>query len=324
MGADGGEGVRPRHREPPRDPPLSPKSPNLPFFLHSYLRGEPPPHLIYQHSAGPLSASSSSLSPFLQTLISQHLPDLPTVSGTLRVLGTLAKRSWTDAARLAPASQPLLLVSHPARLPHRPWHKALVPRPASKAMRPLACSLPPPPSPSPPLLSCKQHSLASLCTCGFLPKDTMLNPSGGAQAPRCLPHSFFSQAGPRGSSHVSPTPPSPRPSSPLYHPVSSFRQPDRFSAGCPPPSVQVSDPLAPPGGHTGNTRELHPQGARRCPGCPSCTRSRIPQDGPLGEVLPLPCYRSGDRLREASKFLSIPSQQQDSSGGREFEGSGSW
>ena len=159
--------MRPRHREPPRDPPPSPKSPNLPFFRRAYLRGEPPSYPLHQHSGqapehlpAPPSATSSRRSSLPAPSRPAHCP------GQAPCLGTSAKGSWTDAARWPPPARacsrcPILhgFPTDPGR------HKALVP--GSSIQGHAACgripalSLPPPPSPSPPLLRCKQHSLAS-------------------------------------------------------------------------------------------------------------------------------------------------------------------
>ena len=181
----------------------APNPPNCPASC-APISEQNPPHPIHQPSGWTperLPAPPSALSS------SARLP------APCRYPVSMAKGSWTDSARPAPPATPC---SRCCVLHGFPTDLGIC-----KAMGPLAWSLPsacplhhhhhlpPPPSPSPSLLSCKPHSQASLSTGGSLPADTMLSLSGGAQAPRGLPQSPLSQAGSQGSSHISPTPPSP-------------------------------------------------------------------------------------------------------------------
>lgn len=110
-----------------------------------------------------------------------------------------------------------------------------------------ACSLP----------NCTWRSLAScLCTCSSLPRNTP-KLFQDAQTPllRCLPHYSLSQAGPHARALH------PRHSSPFVVNALScvlLQVAGQISrARLPLPSVWVSNPLAPPSGHTGETLVFH-------------------------------------------------------------------
>ena len=173
----------------------APNPPNCPASC-APISEQNPPHPVHQPSGRTperLPAPPSALS---SRCTSQHLADTPCPWQRAPGL-TLPGR------RLQPPPAPGVVCSAASPLTSayaRPW--GLWPGPCP--------CLPPPPSPSPSLLSCKPYSQASLRTGGSLPTDTtMLSLSGGAQAPRGLPQSPLSQAGSPGSSHISPTPPSP-------------------------------------------------------------------------------------------------------------------
>lgn len=158
-----------------------------------------PPHPVHQPSGqtperlpAPPSAPSSRLSS-------------PSTLQTPRVLGKGLLDRRCPAGRREPPPAPGVACSTASPLTSaypRPW-----------GLWPGPCPLPAPPpsaSPSPfPFSAASRYTQASLRTGGSLPTDTTLSLSGGAQAPRGLPQSPLSQAGSPGSSHVSPTPPSP-------------------------------------------------------------------------------------------------------------------
>ena len=146
----------------------------------------------------------------------------------------------------------------------------------------------------------------------------MLSLSGGARNHGVFPIPPSVRLHP-GAPPTSPPPTHPQALIPAYHLVSSFPQPDRFSAGCPPPSVQVSDPLAPPGGHTGNTRELHPQGARRCPGCSTCTRQGILRTDPWEKDYHSCVTEVETGSEKLLSFSAPPARGRTPIGGHEFE-----
>ena len=294
----------------PRGPTSRPQIPQT-VLLPALLSQSRTPHTPFTSlRAGPLSASQLLPQPCPPVLVSQHLADTPCPWQRAPGLTLPGQRRQPPPAPGVVCSTASPLTSAYAR----PW-----------GLWPGPCPLPAPSTITITFPSQLQAALSGLSEHRRLP------PRGHYAKP------FRGCSGTTGSSPIPPQPgwipgllphlPHPTlprgPHRPFFtlialHQVSAFWPLDRFSLS-PPPSVRVSDPLAPPGGHTGNTRDLHAPGARRCAGCPSCTRSRNPQDDPREKYYHSRVTEVETGSEKLLSFSAPPASSRAPVGGREFE-----